>query len=104
MNKQDYEASYYKCLYEESKFWSLAILNKYCTGPQRYLMENEEQARKAFTQLSELVTRDRAYDINDKKYTYTFDSALGGAVTVDLREVSSVVINPPYHDRLFSEK
>ena len=84
----------------ESKHWSLVILNKYCSGPLKYLMNNEEEARKAFDELTELVTRERAYDINDKKYTYTFPT-LKGSTMVDLREVSSVSMDAPYYEELF---
>jgi len=84
----------------ESKYWSLTILNKYCTGPTKYLMNNEEEARQAFDELTGLVARERAFDINDKKYTYTF-STFKGATMVDLREVSNVSLNEPYHEELF---
>ena len=84
----------------ESKQWSLVILNKYCSGPLKYLMSNEEEARKAFDELTELVTRERAYDINDKKYTYTFPTLKGSAM-VDLREVSSVSMEAPYYEEIY---
>ena len=47
MTKEEYENCYTKLVMKESTFWSLGILNKYCTGPIKYLMENEEQARYA---------------------------------------------------------
>jgi len=84
----------------ESRHWSLTILNKYCTGPTKYLMNNEEEARQAFDELTALVAKERAFDINDKKYTYTF-TTFKGATMVDLREVSNVSLNEPYHEELF---
>lgn len=84
----------------ESKQWSLMILNKYCSGPLKYLMNNEEEARKAFEELTELVAKDRAYAINDKQYTYTFPT-LKGSTMVDLREVSSVSMDAPYYEELY---
>lgn len=84
----------------ESKCWSLMILNKYCSGPLKYLMHNEEETRKAFEELTELIAKERAFDINDKKYTYTFPT-LKGATMVDLREVSSVSMDAPYYEELY---
>jgi hypothetical protein len=85
----------------ESKYWSLTILNKYCTGATKYLMENEKMTRKVFGELTDLVAKDRAYEINDKQYTYVFESAMGGSTMVDLREVSNVSMNPPYYEEFY---
>lgn len=98
------EERYEKALKIESGFWGITILQKYSSGtPIKYLMENEEKARAIFAELSELVEKSRQYGVNDRKDTYTFETALGGALTVDLREISTVGLQPPVHDLLYGE-
>ena len=95
------EERYAKALVTESKMWGLTILPKYSNGPMKYLMRDEEQARAVFTELTELVAKSRKYGLNDTQDTYVFETALGGSLMVDLRDVSTVGLQPPTYELLY---
>ena len=69
----------------------------------KYIMRDEEQARKAFGELTELVAKSRKYGLNDVPDTYVFETALGGSLMVDLREVSTVGLQPPTHELFYGD-